>query len=193
MFDGLNPPYNVILADPPWRYQVFSPKGEGKSASRHYETMRLPDVKALPVVELAARDCHLFLWSTTPNLPQALEVIEAWVFRYSSMGFTWAKLNPRAPADGNWSPASFHVGMGHTTRKNVEFCLLGRRGSPKRKSKAVRELIVAPRREHSRKPDETYDRIEAYAGGPYLDLFSRQRRPGWDSWGDEVDKFPEAA
>jgi N6-adenosine-specific RNA methylase IME4 len=193
MFETLNPPYKVIVADPPWRYSVFSPKGEGRSATRHYATMRLADIKAMPVEGLAATDCHLFLWSTGPNLAQSFEVIEAWGFQYSSLAFTWAKLNPKAPVDGGWHYASFHVGMGHTTRKNAEFCLLGRRGSPKRLSKAVRELIISPRREHSRKPDESYARIEAYAAGPYVDLFARERRPGWDSWGDQTDRFEVAA
>jgi N6-adenosine-specific RNA methylase IME4 len=81
------------------------------------------------------------------------------------------------------------MGTGFSTRKNAEVCWLGHRGRPQRKSKAVRELIVAPRREHSRKPDEIYSRIEALCDGPYLELFARQRWPGWTCFGDESGKF----
>lgn len=185
--------YQVILADPPWSYKVFSKKGEARGAVSHYPTMKIADIKALPVADWSAKDCHLFMWTTGPNLFQALEVMEAWGFKFSSMAFTWVKLNPREKDAIFFFNNSFHVGMGHTTRKNCEFCLLGRKGSPKRLSKSVRELLIAPRREHSRKPDETYTRIEQYAEGPYLEMFARQRRAGWDAWGNDVDKFGVAA
>lgn len=172
--------FRVISADPPWMFKVFSAKGEGRSASQHYNTMSLDDICALPVSDLAARDCHLFLWVTGSNLPHGLRVMESWGFRYSGTAFVWVKTRK----DGQ--PA---IGMGHTTRKSAEFCLLGRRGAPKRKSKAVREVIMSPRREHSRKPDETYGRIETYADGPYLELFARQPWPGWTAWGNQTDRF----
>lgn len=89
--------------------------------------------------------------------------------------------------------SDFHVGLGLTTRKNAEFVLLGRRGNAKRLAKDVRELILSPRREHSRKPDEMYSRVERYCAGPYLELFARQPRPGWDSWGNETTKFEAVA
>lgn len=176
--------YAAILADPPWTYSCFSPKGEGRSALQHYSTMGLDGICALPVPNICARDCHLFLWVPGPNLPQALQVMAAWGFAYSGTGFVWVKTRK----DGQ--PA---IGMGHTTRKSAEFCLLGRKGSPKRLSKAVREVIMAPRREHSRKPDETYGRIEAYCVGPRIELFARTSWPGWDSWGNEVGKFEAVA
>ena len=116
-----------------------------------------------------------------PASPARIQLIERWGFRYSGLGFAWAKQNP--------SGVGLHMGNGHTTRKNAELCLLGRRGKPRRNSKAVRELIVSPRRKHSQKPDEQYERIERLVDGPYLELFARQRRSGWISWGDEVDKF----
>ncbi len=172
--------FRVILADPPWSFQSFSVKGEGRSAKQHYNTMTLDDICAMAVADLAARDCHLFMWVTGSNLPHGLRVMESWGFRYSGTAFVWVKTR----ADGQ--PA---IGMGHTTRKSAEFCLLGRRGSPRRKSKAVREVIMSPRREHSRKPDETYDRIHAYADGPYLELFARQQWPGWTAWGNQTDRF----
>lgn len=140
----------------------------------------------MPVGDLARADCHLFLWATGPCLPHALQVMTAWGFRYSALGFVWVKLNKRAPVLF-WDSPSFFMGMGHTTRQNAELVLLGRRGSPKRKSKAVRQLLVAPRGVHSEKPEELQNRIEAYADGPYCELFARRVRPGWDCWGDELE------
>jgi N6-adenosine-specific RNA methylase IME4 len=93
----------------------------------------------------------------------------------------WVKTNKKKPG--------FFMGAGYTTRKNVEISWLGRRGNPRRLSKSVRELIIAPRREHSRKPDEVYGRIEQFCAGPYVELFARQQRPGWLVWGDQVDRF----
>jgi N6-adenosine-specific RNA methylase IME4 len=185
--------FRVILADPPWTYSVFSAKGEGRSAKKHYRTMPLDRICSMPVGDMAARDCHLFLWTTGPNLPQAFQVMDAWSFRYSSVAFTWIKLR-RGFTGGLINPATdFHVGMGHTTRKNAEYVLLGRRGSPKRLDKGIRELIIAPVRRHSQKPEEAQNRIERYADGPYLELFARRQRDGWTCWGDELPALPEAA
>jgi N6-adenosine-specific RNA methylase IME4 len=89
--------------------------------------------------------------------------------------------------------SDLHVGLGLTTRKNAEFCLLGRRGNARRNAKDVREIIMSPVREHSRKPDEARLRIERYCDGPYIELFARSQREGWDSWGNETDKFEAAA
>jgi N6-adenosine-specific RNA methylase IME4 len=108
-------------------------------------------------------------------------VMEAWGFKFSGSAFAWAKLNKKSP--------SWFMGNGYGTRHNIEICWLGRRGQPKRLSKGVRELIVAPIREHSRKPDEQYERIAQMCGGPRVELFARQRWPGWCSWGDQVDQF----
>jgi N6-adenosine-specific RNA methylase IME4 len=171
----------AVLADPPWPFRVRSPKGDGRSASQHYRIMSIEEIKAYPVADMAAADAWLFLWTTTPLLPVAIEVMSAWGFGYSGTAFAWAKLNPSANG--------FHVGMGFTTRKNVELCLLGRRGHPRILAHDVRELIVSPRREHSRKPAEQYERIERLCAGPYLELFARQRRPGWNSLGDDLDHF----
>jgi N6-adenosine-specific RNA methylase IME4 len=185
-------PFSVILADPPWTYSVFSAKGEARSAKRHYQTMSLADICAMPIAASAADDAHLFLWATTPNLPQALKVMESWGFAYSSTAFVWVKTNKR---QGGlfFDQRSWFVGMGHTTRQNAELVLLGRRGKPKRLSRAIRQIVVAPRREHSRKPDEVHERIESYASGPYLELFARQSRPGWTVWGNQSDKFDAVA
>ena len=179
---GLNA--GAVLAGPPWRFKVRSPKGEGRSASQHYTCMKIEAIAALPVVEWAAPDAWLFLWTTTPMLPQALRVMAAWGFTYSGSAFCWVKQTP--------SGRAFHMGMGFTTRKNVELCLLGRRGQPPIRAHDVRELIIAPRRQHSRKPDEVYERIERLCDGPYLEIFARQQWPGWVAVGDEVERFTPA-
>lgn len=156
--------------------------------------MSLDDIKALPVMELAARDCLLFMWAVDPLLPQAVQVGEAWGFTFKTVGFYWAKTRRATSTRGDRfvdDPVrkSFPMGTGYWTRANPETCLLFSRGKPERLSASVAKLIVSPRREHSRKPDEQYERIEALVGGPYLEMFARQTRPGWSSWGNQVGKF----
>ena len=178
--------YRVIYADPPWTFSTYSRKGKGRSAEAYYDCMSLADIKALPVAEWAAADCVLLLWTTDPLLPTALEVIRAWGFAYKTVGFYWAKLNKSADPT-IYHDASFFTGLGFWTRANPEMCLLATRGHPHRRNANVRKLIVSPRREHSRKPDEAYQRIEALCEGPYLEMFARSTRPGWDRWGAESD------
>lgn len=193
--------YGAIVADPPWHFRArttlqMSNWTSRRDAEKHYTVMGVDDIAALPVGELAAKDAHLFLWATGPCLRQAFDVMEAWGFRYSAVAFTWIKFRKShnsmqlriVPTD----ESDLHVGLGLTTRKNAEFVLLGRRGNAHRNAKNVREVILSPVREHSRKPDEAYRRVERYCDGPYLELFARQRRPGWDSWGNETEKFAPA-
>lgn len=184
--------YCVILADPPWNFKNYTSERGDRDAANHYTTLSIDDIIALPVKQTADSDCHLFMWTTGPHLQQAFRVIEGWGFRYSSIAFTWVKMRKNCDDKLFNTGRDMAVGLGHTTRKNTEICLLGRRGSPKRISKSVRELIIASRREHSRKPEEIYDRIEQYAAGPYLELFARSTRLGWASWGNEVGKFDNA-
>jgi N6-adenosine-specific RNA methylase IME4 len=172
--------YAVILCDPPWRFVTWSAKGQTRAAANHYDVMRLEDIKRLPVVDLAADDCALFLWAINPMLPQALAVMDAWGFTYKTVAFTWAKTTP----GGKW-----HLGLGYWTRANSELCLLATRGKPKRLAKDVRQLIISVRREHSRKPDEIAASIERLVGGRRCELFARHGRPGWDQWGAEIQKF----
>lgn len=180
--------YRVIYADPPWSFATYSDKGKGRSAQAHYDCLGMDDLCKIPVREWAARNCALFLWTTDPLLPQALKLIEAWGFTYKTIGFYWAKLNRSAPRK-RFAEKDFFTGLGFWTRANVEQCLLATRGKPKREAKDVRRLVIAPRREHSRKPEEVYGRIERLLGGPYLELFARGTRPGWDSWGDQSGLF----
>lgn len=179
--------YGAILADPAWMFETYSGKGKSRSAERHYPCMTDDEIARLPVKEIAADDCVLFLWCTGAKLEEALWVIQKWGFDYKTVAFTWVKQNPKG--------SGFWKGMGYWTRSNPEFCLLATRGSPKRLPDAtdVGELIVAPVREHSRKPDDARKRIGRLVAGPYLELFSRSRAEGWDAWGAEVGKFDDAA
>jgi N6-adenosine-specific RNA methylase IME4 len=180
--------YGAIYADPPWSFRNWSARGTGRNAISHYDCLDFPALASLPVVELAADDCALFLWATDPFLPRAFNLIRAWGFEYKTIGFTWVKLNasPRHDAD-------YFTGLGYWTRANPEQCLLATRGKPARRAKNVRRLVVEPRREHSRKPDCVRERIEKLVDGPYLELFARGTKPGWDCWGDQIALFDQGA
>lgn len=171
--------YGAILVDPPWSFRVWNrDTGRGRSAESHYATLSFADLASLPVGRLAAPDCALFLWAVMPSLPDAIALGQAWGFRYKTVAFTWAKTTVR----GRW-----HFGLGYWTRANAEVCLLFTRGKPKRAARNVRQLIVAPVGAHSAKPAEQYERIEALVAGPYVELFARQQRPGWQAIGNAID------
>lgn len=172
--------YNIIYADPPWAYRVWSKKGQGRSAEAHYPTMNLNSIKALPVDKLAADDCVLFLWATYPNLEEAFEVLKAWGFKYKTVAFTWVKQNRKSD--------KLFTGMGYWTRANAEVCLLATRGHPKRINANVRQVILSHVEEHSKKPDEARDRIVQLMGDlPRVELFARQSTEGLDVWGNEIE------
>ncbi len=180
--------YKVIYADPPWTFATYSAKGRGRCADAHYDVMSQRELLDLPVADWADDDCILLMWAVDPLLPKAFALIESWGFTFKTVGFYWAKLNRSAPTEG-FTERNFFTGLGYWTRANVEQCLLATRGSPKRKGRDVPRLVVAPRREHSRKPDEVYSRIERLADGPYLELFARATHPGWHGWGNQVGLF----
>lgn len=175
--------YKAIYADPAWTFDTRSDDGKGRSPERHYDCMTLDEIKALPVGELAAPDCALFMWVIDTHLPQAMEVLDAWGFEFKTRAFCWAKRNKKGPG--------FFTGMGYWTRANPEDCWLAVKGAPKRIDKSVRRLVVQRRREHSRKPDRIYGDIERLVAGPYVELFSRSGRAGWDVMGNEAGKFGE--
>ena len=171
--------YNIIYADPPWEYKVYSDKGKGRSADKHYPTMPLKKICALPVGELAENDCVLLMWTTVPLLQKCFSVIAAWGFTYKTVAFVWIKQNRKS--DG------LFWGMGHWTRANAEFCLLATKGHPKRVSAAVHQVILSHVEEHSKKPEEARKRIVSLLGDlPRIELFARQKTDGWDVWGNEV-------
>lgn len=205
-FDGLQRGhYGAILADPPWAFQTWwsgrsnktpSPKKKFSYPSRAtepaYEVMREADLNALPVEELAADNCVLFMWTCWPVLQWSLRTIEAWGFEYKTCGFCWVKGHARQ-IEMFQDDIDPHMTLGYWTRSNSEVCLLATRGSPKRRDAGIKQAIVEPRREHSRKPDCVHGRIEQLVAGPYLELFARAPRKGWDVWGNQTDKFKEAA
>lgn len=136
--------YAVILADLPWEFRAYSPKGDGRSAGKHYPTMELADIKALPVADIADKDCALFLWTVFPRLEDIFAVIKAWGFTYKTVAFAWVKQNKKSD--------SLFWGMGYWTRDNMELCLLATRGNPKRASAGAHQVVVSRIQEHSRKP-----------------------------------------
>ncbi len=171
--------YDLLMVDPPWNFANWSDKGEEKNASSQYDCMSLNDIKALRVGELASPNSLLWLWATNPMLPQAIEVLEAWGFTFKTAG-TWAKMT----AKGNQ-----HFGTGYLLRSACEPFLIGTIGKPKTERR-TRSCIMAPVREHSRKPDKAF--IEAEHLMPFanrIELFSRQERKKWDVFGNEVGKF----
>lgn len=172
--------FGAIVCDPPWRFSNYSKKGEEKNAVSHYDCMALEDIAALPVLDLAAKDCALVMWATAPMLPQAIAVMKAWGFTFKTAG-SWAK---RSKTGEKWA-----FGTGYVFRSAAEFFLVGTVGKPKVKSRSIRNLIVAPVREHSRKPDDMHRNVEALFDGPYLEMFAREPRPGWYAWGNETTKF----
>lgn len=150
-------------------------------ALAHYQTQSLSELSVWPVKEMAAKNAALFMWATMPCLPEALTLMEAWGFRYKTVAFTWIK---------QYANGSLCMGLGHYTRSNAEVCLLGIRGSVPRRARDVPQVIMSRRRQHSRKPDEQYDRIMRLFNGPYLELCARQQWPGWDVWGNQTGLFP---
>jgi N6-adenosine-specific RNA methylase IME4 len=188
VYSNSNKRYGVIHADPPWLFKNYSAKGTGRNAVSHYDCLSFEELRRLPIGDVAAKDCALFLWAVDPLLPKAFELLNAWGFEFKTVGFYWAKTN-RTADQRALRPSDFFTGLGYWTRANVEQCLLGTRGKPPRQAKDVRRLIIEPRREHSRKPEQVYDRIERLAKGPYLDLFARESRSGWDAWGDQAGLF----
>ncbi len=189
-FDELEPhAYGVILADPAWRWIARSKKGEAKGASRHYRTMSRAALYALPVWKLAAPNCALCLWTTQSMLPMQLDLLKHWGFTYRTYG-VWGKRS------SSWTPGKenprWAFGQGYWERSCAEVYLWGGIGAPSIKSKSERNFIEAAVREHSRKPEDIYAKIERmFPLARKLDLFSRKTRPGWDNWGDERDKFDE--
>lgn len=172
-------PYSTILADPPWQFQNRT----GKMAPEHrrllrYPTMELKEIMELPVSRLAAARSHLYLWVPNALLQEGLQVMEAWGFAYKS-NLVWYKVRKDGGPDGR--------GVGFYFRNVTELVLFGVRGGMRTlpPGRTQVNLFSTRKREHSRKPDEVYNLIESCSPGPYLELFARFRRPGWNQWGNE--------
>ena len=171
--------YNIIYADPPWSFKHYSDKGKGRAPDNYYKCQNLQDIKDLPIEDLADENCVLFMWVTYPFLQKSFEVIKAWGFEYKTVGFTWVKKNKKAD--------SWFWGMGYWTRSNAEICLIATKGKITRQSSSVHQIIDTPIEEHSKKPDITRERIIELVGKlPRIELFARQKRKGWDVYGNEI-------
>ena len=170
--------YDVFLADPPWTFSVWNADKSDRHVSHKYDLMSVDDICNLELP--AAENCALFLWTTWPNLLDAIKVMDAWEFKYRTEAWTWVKAKR--------SGFGHHFGMGYYTRANTEPCLLAVRGQLPVTAHDVLGLIYSPVREHSRKPDEQYGKIERlYPNMRYLELFARYKREGWDAWGNEIE------
>lgn len=171
--------YEVIYADPPWHYSDTR-KNKPAYGGITYPTMRTADLCALPVGDIAEKDCVLFLWSTMPMLPDAMKVMKAWGFKYKTCAFSWVKTNPKS--------GSYSCMLGQWTMGNLEVCLLGVKGHPKRIRKDIKQLVVAPRTGHSYKPKEVRGRIVELMGDvSRVELFARDCEDGWDCIGNGID------
>jgi N6-adenosine-specific RNA methylase IME4 len=175
--------FEVLYADPCWKYRNQGGRG---AADKQYKTMSLAELSLLPVERLAAPNAVLFMWGVWPMLLEAGALMKAWGFEYLNCGFIWVKMN-------KVETSTPFFGQGHYTRGNSEFCLMGRRGKPKRADAAVAQIlmdntITAPIGEHSEKPAEVRERILQLMGDvPAIELFARAPAPGFECWGDEVD------
>jgi N6-adenosine-specific RNA methylase IME4 len=181
--------YRVILMDAPTKFS----SGPNRNPINHYPTMTISQIGTLPVGELAHPDgCRLILWITWPHLDRVPELLRGWGFKYCT-GRPWLKLWPKE--DGLiLYPDSFAVGTGYEVRATSEPMLVAKKGRPQRLGNIkLGGHIIAPRREHSRKPDCVRDELAQLFAGPRCELFARSRHPGFDSWGNEIDCFSEAA
>lgn len=173
--------YQIIYADPPWSYNDTQKSGGTAffGASARYETMNNKDIMNLPIQNIADKNCVLFLWATSPLLPEAIETIKKWGFQYKTIAFCWNKQSKH----GKWIS-----NMGRWIMGNIELCLLGTKGKPKRVVKNVKQLVIAERKKHSEKPSEVRERIVELMGDlPRIELFSRNPVEGWDCIGNEID------
>lgn len=176
-----NKQYNIIYADPPWKYNARNNTKTkfGGGAGGHYNLMTMEEIKRLPIEKIAAENCALFMWCTFPYLDEQIKLFNHWGFDYKTVAFTWIKTNKT-----NEKP---FFGVGYYTKSNAEICLLGVKGKMKPISNKVSSVIISTKEEHSKKPDEARCRIvELFGDIPRIELFAREKFPGWDSFGDEV-------
>ena len=169
--------YQIIYADPPWTYDDKKANDPAMGGVT-YPTMSLESIKNMPIKELSDTNCALFLWVTMPMLQEGLEVIKSWGFNYRTCAFTCVKQNPLG--------SGIYSGLGHWTNGNAELCLFSKKGTPKRRSKSVKQIVLSPRSRHSEKPAEVRNRIVELMGDlPRIELFARQKVEAWDTWGNE--------
>ncbi len=181
--------YQIIYADPPWRYN--NPKGNDPSMGGvTYQTMADKDICDLPVEKIADKNSVLFLWATMPKLQEALDVMKAWGFKYTTTTFVWIKTNIKS--------GGIYSGLGHWSNGNSEIVLFGKKGHPKRNKKNIKQIVISPVTKHSKKPFEVkkrivelmgdLPRIELFArGNKDKDLFGKNTFDGWDCLGNNIN------
>tara|TARA_R100000329_G_scaffold151315_1_gene146953 strand:- start:2323 stop:2931 length:609 start_codon:yes stop_codon:yes gene_type:complete len=180
-----NKKYNIVYADPPWHYGSKSAVNNTigsqiKPLSDHYNTMTLQELIELPIKNIIKNDAVCFMWVTDSHLDEALEVFKAWGFKYKTIAFNWIKTTSKGNYCKNVAP---------WTMKSSEICLLGVKGTMSKYKQAnnIESLVIAERTKHSKKPQEVRNRIELLFGDlPRIELFARDKTPGWDVWGNEV-------
>lgn len=180
--------YRTLYVDPPWEYRA------GGNRKPPYPTMKAHEIISLPVRALAADDCALFCWTSGPFLDLTMGCLAAWGFKFKTYPFVWIKTWPRETGRlfVDWQEQLDHntaKGTGHWTQANAELVLLGTRGKPERLATDVPQVIIHPRMEHSRKPEQVADHIERLTAGPRAELFARRSRVGWDTSGNQRTKF----
>jgi site-specific DNA-methyltransferase (adenine-specific) len=178
--------YNIIYADPPWKYNSRNNINTrfGGGVFNKYSLMTMEEIKSLPISNLAEENCVLFLWCTFPYLDEQIKLFDYWGFRYRTLGFSWIKTNSK-----NGKP---FFGVGYYAKSNCEICLMGMKGQLKPISNKVSSVIISPRREHSKKPDEVRNKIvELFGDLPRIELFAREKVEGWASWGNEIESDVE--
>ena len=175
-----NKKYQIIYADPPWRFKAYNDETSANWVGNQYPLMDLKEICALPIKNIADENCVLFLWATFPTLDTAFDVIKAWGFTYKTVAFVWIKTN---------RDTTPFLGMGYWTRSNAEIVLLATKGKPKRVGSNVFQVVMAKRKDHSEKPAEVRNRIIQLIGNlPKIELFAREKLEGWDCWGNQVPK-----
>jgi len=188
MADAEQKRYDVILADPPWAVNQRTTFWS-QTAAAAYRKMSTADLCALPVRDLGKDRSVLLLWSIASTLPDALQIMEAWGYRFATVLFVWVKVTANGKL-ATTRPNAFY------SRKAAEYVLVGRRGPPPQTQRSVADVLIAPKREHSRKPGAFFTRLDEWLGDTYpdrIELFAREARPGWDAWGDELGLFDAAS
>lgn len=176
--------YGFLMIDPPWRFHNYSAKGEKLNPVSQYECMTIDQIKALPVAHIVAHDAVIWVWATNPMMPAILDVINTWGFRFCTMG-TWLKTTRTGKM--RWGP-------GYWLRSTNEPFIIATMGKPQIRARNIPSGFAAEAREHSRKPEQAYEYAERMSPDAWrMDLFSRQERAGWDSFGNQPDKFTDSS
>lgn len=192
--------FRAIYADPPWKFKTRGKNGDGRSASQHYPTLTLAQIKAIPVADVCTQQTSLFLWTTWPHKDEAEDLAKTWGFKYASLFLVWIK-TPPGTVEGHAPPDwKLPRGTGYWTRGNSEPLFRFTRGAPglprsqpNGKGHAIPNVIFSPIREHSRKPNRARHIVRMMTYGPRLEMFARQRDEDFTPWGNEIDKFDAAS